>query len=82
MEAMGLDSSAKDVDWSRYVGWTWFFGSMFVPQVGAAIHLRISKDLVINLIQASERSSTEKQYSSAWQQDTVTSMEYRDISLL
>ena len=54
--------------WSRYVGWTWFFGSMFVPQVGAAIHLRVSRNLVINLTQASGKSSTEKQYSSAWQQ--------------
>ena len=24
MEALGLDSLAKDMDWSRYVGWTWF----------------------------------------------------------
>ena len=54
--------------WSRYVGWTCFFGSMFVPQVGAALHLRVSRDLVIDLIQASGSSSTEKQYSSAWQQ--------------
>ena len=67
MEALGLDSLVKDMDWSRYVGWTWFFDSMFVPQVRAVIHLRVSRDLVIDLIQASGRSSTKKQYSSAWQ---------------
>ena len=40
-ESLGLHSLAKDMDWSRYdwLNLIFGFGSMFVPQVGAVIHL-------------------------------------------